>query len=390
MKIFFTLCISLSLFQLNAQATEAWYIRRSPPEPWTWAPIINTNITEMDYFFACTEVGEWNSGYYDSVDVSLAFGPTSNFVFLEGGDDHAIEMAEFIAANMSIIEDWVFAGGKLFIEAAPNEGGDIDLGFGGLVIEYEDSNYCMVGIVAEPTHPIFSSPFAPIATSFNGNYFGHAYVSGPGLTALVTDEETNEIVIGELSWGAGKVIVAGTTVTSWHWPQPDAVYMRYNIFHYLYVPDFVPIFTTFYRDADGDTFGNPERDSISCETMLPGYVLDNTDCDDTNPLIYPGAVEILNLIDDDCNGTFDDIVGVESNNMAMFSLMPNPFKDEFILECPEHSTITIYDAIGNVVMTRSLSNAQNIIHTSSLFPGLYILVCSSQYGVETMRIIKNG
>jgi len=390
MKIFFTFCISLSLFQLNAQATEAWYIRRSPPEPWTWAPIINTNITEMDYFFACTESGGWNSAYYDSVDVSLAFGPTSFFVFIEGGDDHAIPMADFLSANMSIIEDWVYAGGKLYIEAAPNYGEDINLGFGGVILDYTVGNYCFTANVIEPSHPVFTGPFGPVATTLYGNYFGHAFVTGPGLTPLVAKDSTDETVIAELSWGAGKVIFAGTTVTSWSWPQPDIVNLRYNIFQYLSEPEYVPIFATFYQDADGDTFGNLEIDTISCQTMIPGYVLDSTDCDDTNPLIYPGAVEVYNFIDDDCVGTYDDIVGVESNQMAICRVMPNPFKDAFILQCPQNSTITIYDAIGHPVITKSLQDVENIIETKSLLPGLYILTCSSQYGVETMRIIKNG
>lgn len=391
MKIFFTFCISLSLIQLNAQATEAWYVRRYDPEPWTWAPIINTNLTEMDFFFACSGDGGWNSAFYDAVDVPVVFGPTSFFVFLEGGDDHAIPMTEFIDANLTVIEDWVFAGGKLLIEAAPNYGGDIEIGFGGVVFNYSvDTTFCDSAYVAEPAHPIFTGPFTPIGTTFYGNYFGHAYVTGPSVTALVTDAETGDIVIGEVSWGEGKVIFAGTTVTSWSWPQPEVVNLRYNIFQYLSEPEYAPIFSTFYQDADGDTFGNLEIDTISCQTMIPGYVLDSTDCDDTNPLIYPGAIEVYNFIDDDCDGTYDDIVGVESNQMAICRVMPNPFKDAFILQCPQNSTITIYDAIGHPVITKSLQDIENIIETNSLLPGLYILTCSSQYGVETMRIIKNG
>ncbi len=43
---------------------------------------------------------------------------------------------------------------------------------------------------------------------------------------------------------------------------------------------------TYYLDADGDTFGNPAVTAISCEGPLLGYVLNNTDCDDSNPLIH--------------------------------------------------------------------------------------------------------
>ena len=38
---------------------------------------------------------------------------------------------------------------------------------------------------------------------------------------------------------------------------------------------------TVYEDADGDGFGNPdESDEVS--EVIDGFVLDNTDCDDTN------------------------------------------------------------------------------------------------------------
>ncbi|MBK7887502.1 MAG: HYR domain-containing protein [Bacteroidetes bacterium] len=66
---------------------------------------------------------------------------------------------------------------------------------------------------------------------------------------------------------------------------------------------------TFYADADMDSYGDPLATVLAC-TAPVGYVADNTDCDDTNPAVNPAAIEVCNLIDDDCDGSIDE--GVQS------------------------------------------------------------------------------
>ena len=65
---------------------------------------------------------------------------------------------------------------------------------------------------------------------------------------------------------------------------------------------------TFYKDADGDTYGNPLLSVTNYTGVVPaGYVNNKTDCDDTKPTVHPGAVEICgNGIDDNCNGQIDE------------------------------------------------------------------------------------
>lgn len=66
-----------------------------------------------------------------------------------------------------------------------------------------------------------------------------------------------------------------------------------------------PPATTWYVDADTDTYGNPAV-SIEQEEQPVGYVDNNFDCDDATATVYPGAPEQANEIDDDCNLVIDD------------------------------------------------------------------------------------
>ena len=62
---------------------------------------------------------------------------------------------------------------------------------------------------------------------------------------------------------------------------------------------------TYYVDIDSDGYGNANTSLDTC-AMPTGYVLDNTDCDDTDAAVNPGATEVCDGIDNDCNGTIDD------------------------------------------------------------------------------------
>ncbi|MFH1469933.1 MAG: putative metal-binding motif-containing protein [Pseudomonadota bacterium] len=59
-----------------------------------------------------------------------------------------------------------------------------------------------------------------------------------------------------------------------------------------------------YADADRDSYGDAAAGAQAC-TAPSGHVSDATDCDDADPAINPGATEICNGLDDDCDGTVD-------------------------------------------------------------------------------------
>ena len=60
----------------------------------------------------------------------------------------------------------------------------------------------------------------------------------------------------------------------------------------------------YFEDVDGDGFGDPGAPFILCE-ILPGYAMNNTDCDDSLNTVYPGAPGTGEGIDNNCNGNID-------------------------------------------------------------------------------------
>jgi large repetitive protein len=65
---------------------------------------------------------------------------------------------------------------------------------------------------------------------------------------------------------------------------------------------------TWYADADADAYGALATTKTECAQPV-GYVLNSTDCSDTVSTTHPGAAEVCNTVDDDCDGTPDDGVG---------------------------------------------------------------------------------
>jgi|GEM_PF-2652876 len=65
-------------------------------------------------------------------------------------------------------------------------------------------------------------------------------------------------------------------------------------------------FVDYYPDSDGDTFGNKNATPINACNPVVGRVTNKLDCNDANFVIKPGATEVCNGVDDNCNGNTDE------------------------------------------------------------------------------------
>ena len=63
---------------------------------------------------------------------------------------------------------------------------------------------------------------------------------------------------------------------------------------------------TWYADTDNDSFGDANNTTLACLAPL-GYTSNSDDCDDNDDDTYPGADEICNGVDDDCDVSIDEL-----------------------------------------------------------------------------------
>jgi hypothetical protein len=204
-----------------------YYLRSNAAPPWD----VTNNEKDMDDVFG---TNDWRNRTYETATLSRLFSPSTKFIFMEGGDNNAIVFQNFLSANSSAIASWVSQGGRLFLNAAPNQGGSINMGFG-VTLNIDPDNYTTGsdnGFAVDVNHPIFADHLQPVGTTFSGgDAFSHGYLTGNGLSPILQDDQGRPVLV-EFRYGNGLVLVGGMTMDIFQSPWPNTHNLRTNTIWY--------------------------------------------------------------------------------------------------------------------------------------------------------------
>ncbi len=397
-----------------------FYVNSNIGQPWG----STSNITSMNAVFGAT----WTQAYYETVNVVSMLQPTVSFIFLEGGDNNATAMNTFVTANIVALQNWVTNGGKLLMNSAPNVGGNMNWGFGGILLTYAVGPYSTPGYAAagQAAHPIFNGPFLPAGTgTYTGNWFCHGYVSGGGITDVIVGA-TPGASLGEKIYGAGRVMAGSMTTWNFHTPVPNSENLLENIFTYLNCAA-VPLpleLTDYYLNYNGQ----------ACDVIWITAAEKNTDhfiiersFDGINYSFLakvPAAInskETKKYITKDLNPNSDGvtyyrlkqfdkgndapqlnlikILNLKEKNKQEIKVQPNPASSYLDIYLPETFlnkgiTIQVFDNAGkrilSVPVNKLSSGSAFNLNIESLLNGLYSLQVFDENGTSAKTtFIKN-
>ena len=307
-----SLVLSANSICPSPNSTVQWYASQTGESPIAsgnnfTTPVLNSTTT---YFVSSNVIaGNTNIGNDEEDDdgMGLLFNVTSQmllnsvqvisegsgFVTVQLFGSGSVALANFPAIVFPVVNGlntlnlgWLIPVGNGYSIVATNLSNDVELA----TTENFSGPYDLGG---------FGSIVGEIGSDSEYNYFYNWNISSPRIPVTATispisNNSTTQSACDSYTWA-----VNGTTYTT------SGTYTSVNGCSTETLELTVNTSTIYYLDADGDGFGSTATANF-CSMPSTGYSLNNTDCNDAVATIYPGATELCNSVDDNCNGVIDE------------------------------------------------------------------------------------
>ena len=147
-----------------------------------------------------------------------------------------------------------------------------------------------------------------------------------------------------------------------------------------------------FADTDADGYGDAANSMAMTGCTIPaGYVANDTDCDDTDASINPGAIEIPgNSIDEDCDGV-DGALGIEEGSLSTLNAYPNPTENVLFISGLEGLTnsISVMNSNGQVITSHSnIDSPIYEMNVENLESGIYFVRINQNNNSKVIRFVK--
>ncbi len=147
----------------------------------------------------------------------------------------------------------------------------------------------------------------------------------------------------------------------------------------------------YFIDSDNDGYGDVNNSIFDCSATSPltNYVPDSTDCNDNLASVNPNEVDVFgDGIDQNCDGVDGNLNLQELNNL-IFSIYPNPGTTFTRISAEGLTSIEVFTSNGTrLILGANLVGNSIDLNTAEYASGVYFIQITANEQTKTVRWIK--